>query len=847
MVVYNDIVRDSRVLKLAAAMRRVYADFTLVGTYKTYKPDSKPKSTKINGLDCMLFPNFFKIVKLDDDCPHDVEISKRQEAAVASLTSDIDEFIAEKRPSCLHTHDMYTLSLGSLAKRRADAEGRKMFWIHDVHENARGASHMPPLLQKFAVILENAYIEEPDLVITVTDELAQCLEHAHPQIKSMKVVFNTPEFVRGGKDFGRTLRGDLGIGSNPIAVYLGQVKPLRGVERMLDAMPYMPALHYAVLTANKGEFIDEIKHKAGELGVSDRVHFMDYVPPAHIVEYIQSADIGVNPLENYGNADVALPNKMFDYIFAGLPVISHTLEAPTNFFQEYAIGKTADFDKPQAVANAVSELLDMSAIEIAKHRKTIAESYSWEIQESNIVTTYLDILGFTGTTVVNKVESLDLPDDDLKIIQGITGAAGQPNVLARQLDRQPGITARSLQITLSKFGYASDLFYPVKTTKPDEMAEVLSCVADDFDIFHIHGRGFIFDRLNMGYLTGTDFLALRAAGKKVIIHFRGSEVRLASEFAKRSPYNYVNDDEEKTVSKFPEHAQREYIEMVGHFCNRVLVNDPEIQSYVPGSTIVERALEPADWPFIGLTDNPRPLVVHAPSRMGVKGTSHVLAAVDALRADGLDFDFELVSGLPHHEARALYEKADIIVDQLRIGWYGVLSVEAMALGKPVIAYIREDLEHHLGPYPPLVTSTPDTISADLRRLIKHPEVREEFSKRGRAYFEAVHSADVVVEKLKRIYAEVSEESGIQDLPGLVRYLGRKSMREEAHLRSIAKERDGFRKAYRKLKATSNPGRRIGKRAADRAETRNEFVRRKYRQEGKLKATGYFIKRLVGQK
>ena len=84
-----------------------------------------------------------------------------------------------------------------------------------------------------------------------------------------------------------------------------------------------------------------------------------------------------------------------------------------------------------------------------------------------------------------------------------------------------------------------------------------------------------------------------------------------------------------------------------------------------------------------------PLVVHAPTNRAVKGTHHVLAALDALRAEGVAFELRLVEGLTHDEARRVYAQADLVVDQLLLGWYGGLAVECMALGVPVDAHIRQ--------------------------------------------------------------------------------------------------------------------------------------------------------------
>ena len=102
---------------------------------------------------------------------------------------------------------------------------------------------------------------------------------------------------------------------------------------------------------------------------------------------------------------------------------------------------------------------------------------------------------------------------------------------------------------------------------------------------------------------------------------------------------------------------------------------PEAEMIPPGIDV--RAIEPSP-----PTDRARPLIVHAPSSRRRKGTEHLIAA-----CEGLDADLVLVEGLHHAEAFERYREADIVVDQLNAGWYGVFAIECLALGKPVVTFL----------------------------------------------------------------------------------------------------------------------------------------------------------------
>ena len=89
--------------------------------------------------------------------------------------------------------------------------------------------------------------------------------------------------------------------------------------------------------------------------------------------------------------------------------------------------------------------------------------------------------------------------------------------------------------------------------------------------------------------------------------------------------------------------------------------------------------------------------------------------------EGLDADLVLVEGLHHDEALERYRDADIVVDQLNAGWYGLFAIECMALGKPVVTYLHEEAvartEKELDVRVPIVSATADTLRAQLEPLV----------------------------------------------------------------------------------------------------------------------------------
>jgi glycosyltransferase involved in cell wall biosynthesis len=142
--------------------------------------------------------------------------------------------------------------------------------------------------------------------------------------------------------------------------------------------------------------------------------------------------------------------------------------------------------------------------------------------------------------------------------------------------------------------------------------------------------------------------------------------------------------------------------------------------------------------------------VHAPSSRRRKGTEHVIAAVQ-----GLDADLDLVEGLRHDEAFERYREADLVVDQLNAGWYGLFAIEAMALGKPVVTFLHDEAvrrsEEAFGIRVPLVSATAETLRDALRPLVADAARRRELGAASRAYVERVHDLDRVADRLLDLY------------------------------------------------------------------------------------------------
>jgi len=168
--------------------------------------------------------------------------------------------------------------------------------------------------------------------------------------------------------------------------------------------------------------------------------------------------------------------------------------------------------------------------------------------------------------------------------------------------------------------------------------------------------------------------------------------------------------------------------------------------------VVDRALPIMDYePSYPRADQSTPpLVVHAPSRLVSKGTPAVLGAIERLQGQ-LRFDVDLVHGVPRAEAVRRMQRCDIFIDQLIVGDFGMAALEAMALGKPVIAYVKRTLRERYPADLPVVDATPESLESVLRSLLADPAKRAELGALGRRFVERHADARARVERLNQIY------------------------------------------------------------------------------------------------
>jgi glycosyltransferase involved in cell wall biosynthesis len=157
-------------------------------------------------------------------------------------------------------------------------------------------------------------------------------------------------------------------------------------------------------------------------------------------------------------------------------------------------------------------------------------------------------------------------------------------------------------------------------------------------------------------------------------------------------------------------------------------------------------------------------ILHAPNHPMIKGTDALIKATELLKSEGLDLELILLRGVPNDKIRKAMAEVDLVADQFVMGWYAMFAIEAMAMGKPVLCYLREDfVELYVkaglvteGEIPLINTDMLD-IASKIRWAYDNREELRGIGEKGREFVQKHHST----EHVGRIFAEILNKLGIR--------------------------------------------------------------------------------------
>jgi glycosyltransferase involved in cell wall biosynthesis len=283
--------------------------------------------------------------------------------------------------NCYFASDLYSLPIAYLAAKLRHAK-----LAYDSRElySSIAALHHRRQTQRFWSYVERKIIPRTDAVFTVNDSLAESISNRF-SIEKPTTLLNCPPRQSVRKS--NRLRTVLPIPQGTrILLYQGGLQSGRGIHIMLSLAKKVPDA-VLVLMGNgnlRGEILEIIKGEKLE----QKVFLLDAVPVGQLLSFTSSADVGLCLIQNLGASYYySLPNKLFEYVAAGVPVVASNFPEIASFVESDKVGLVAEPDNEDEVVRAIEQLLTNPEMhrEFVDNCLKAAERYTWENESLKLV------------------------------------------------------------------------------------------------------------------------------------------------------------------------------------------------------------------------------------------------------------------------------------------------------------------------------------------------------------------------------------------------------------------------------------------------------------------------------
>lgn len=279
-----------------------------------------------------------------------------------------------------------------------------------------------------------------------------------------------------------------------------------------------------------------------------------------------------------------------------------------------------------------------------------------------------------------------------------------------------------------------------------------------YDIFHFY-YGTSLLPFNL------DLPIIKLLGKKIVHHYLGYDVELYQET--KDKYEFSNMDWiPLDKGRLRDERIKKRLAFEQKYSDVQIVCAPQYSPFVPNSIFIPLAIDLNNYLYSKLLEKDynreSVKILHAPTHRGIKGTTYLEKAVKRLKSEGWNVELKICEGISHKELMDEYKKCDFYVVSLLGGWYGTAAIEAMAVGRGVVGFLRDeyfDYTDFKQAEIPIVKADKLSIYEVLKKVLRKKEFVE-WGRKSREFVENVHDLNVISKKIFDIYTQlgVSEPS-----------------------------------------------------------------------------------------
>ena len=259
--------------------------------------------------------------------------------------------------------------------------------VYDAHEYETETNGLTGKKKKWRKFLERSLIKYANKVITVSDAIANEYVRLYG-IEKPVLVLNTPAYVDLKKK--NIFREKFGIThEQTIFLYQGSLAKGRGIENILTLFSKHIDKNSVIVFMGFGHFEEEIKKYTLKY---KNIFFHPAVSPNILLNYTSSADFGISTIEDIClSYRYSLPNKMFEYIMAEVPVIVSDLPEMKRIVEDYKVGVVATSNSGKGLADAIKKATSMDKAELNTNIKKAKKIFNWEEQEKVLLEVYNEL------------------------------------------------------------------------------------------------------------------------------------------------------------------------------------------------------------------------------------------------------------------------------------------------------------------------------------------------------------------------------------------------------------------------------------------------------------------------